>query len=128
MTLLVRDLRGGVSTATTSVSVADLRFPTAQKSGTNFTGTVPAATSRNYTLEHRPSLTAPTWTALSTLMGDGSVRTFTDPYAAGPQQFYRVRLSDPAGAAALPTRTVTSAAKAPPIGAKRFSRGPFRKQ
>jgi len=112
VTLLVRDLRGGVSTAATSITVAELRFLTADKSGATFNGTVPTVTGRNYILERSPSLTSPDWTALSTLAGNGSIRTFTDSTATGPQQFYRVRLSDPAGARSAQTITATSAASA----------------
>jgi len=95
VTLLVRDLRGGVSTLATTITVAELRFLTIEMSAASFSGTVPTVAGRNYTLERSASLTAPGWTPLGTLPGNGAIRTFTDPAATGPQQFYRVRLSVP---------------------------------
>ncbi len=113
VTLLVRDLRGGVSTVASSVTVAELRFLTAEMAGASFTGTVPTVTGRNYILERSPSLAAPTWTPLTTLSGNGSILPFTDSAATGPQQFYRVRLSDPPGAMSPQAITATSPTKAP---------------
>ncbi len=95
VTLLVRDLRGGASTVATSITVAELRFLTIEMNAASFSGSVPTVTGRNYTLERSASLIAPDWAPLSRLPGDGTIRTFTDPAATGPQQFYRVRLVDP---------------------------------
>ncbi len=92
ITLLVRDLRGGVSTITTGVAVAELRILTMDRAGVSFTCTFPTAPGRNYRLERSVSLVAPSWTPLGTLAGDGTVRSLTDTAASGAQSFYRVRL------------------------------------
>ncbi len=95
VTLLVRDLRGGASSAAMSITVADLRFLTTGKTGSVFSGTLPTVIGRNYSFERSASLVLPDWTPLTTLPGNGSIRTFTDSTATDPQQFYRVKLGDP---------------------------------
>lgn len=55
----------------------------------------PLVAGRTYSLEYRTSLTADTWQPLiDTVESDaGSERTITDPAAAGPTKFYRVRVN-----------------------------------
>lgn len=91
VTLLVRDTQGGVSTATRTVTVTELRILNASVSGTDFTLTFPTAINRSYVVERTASLSPAAWVELTALPGDGSVGSVTHPNAGGLQQFYRVR-------------------------------------
>jgi hypothetical protein len=57
---------------------------------------LPLATLRGkrYLLEFKASLLDTQWTWHSLLVGDGSVRSFTDAPGGAPQRFYRVRRID----------------------------------
>jgi alpha-tubulin suppressor-like RCC1 family protein len=46
---------------------------------------------KNYTLEYKTSLSAPNWTGIVTVRGNGAQQLLTDPAAVGLQRFYRVR-------------------------------------
>jgi uncharacterized delta-60 repeat protein len=47
----------------------------------------------NYYLEYKTnSITDSTWTALPSVVGDGTMKTLVDPAAVGPRRFYRVRV------------------------------------
>ncbi len=46
---------------------------------------------KNYALEFKSSLTATSWTTLSTATGNGALIQLSDSAASGPQRFYRVR-------------------------------------
>jgi PKD repeat protein len=91
VSLLVRDTHGGVSTAARTVTVAEFRVLTASVAGADFTLTFPTATNRNYVVERTTTLSPTAWTELTTLPGNGSVRSVTHTNAGGGQQFYRVR-------------------------------------
>jgi PKD repeat protein len=92
VTLLVRDTQGGVSTATRALSVAEFRILSANVSGGDFSLSFSTATNRTYTVERAASLPASGWTVVSSLPGNGSVRSVTHTNAANTQQFYRVRV------------------------------------
>ncbi len=92
VTLLVRDTQGGVSTATRAVSIAEFRILSANISGGDFSLSFSTATNRTYTMERAASLPALGWTVVSSLPGNGSVRSVTHTNAADTQQFYRVRV------------------------------------
>ncbi len=92
VTLLVRDTHGGVGVATRSLSVADFRILSANRTGGDFFLSFPTATNRTYTVERAASLPASSWTPLSTFPGNGSVRSVTHTNAGATQQFYRVRV------------------------------------
>ena len=91
VTLLTRDTQGGVSTASRMVTVAALRILNANVSGPDFTLNFPTATNRTYVIERTTSLSPAAWTELTTLPGNGSVRSVTHTNAGGAQQFYRLR-------------------------------------
>ena len=57
----------------------------------------PRLPDRTYTIEFRPSLSAGQWDPLggTTFADQASIRTVTDPNAAPPPRFYRVRISKP---------------------------------
>jgi hypothetical protein len=46
----------------------------------------------NYSVEYKDSVDAPNWSALSPVVGTGSVMTVLDPAASGPSRIYRVRV------------------------------------
>jgi hypothetical protein len=54
--------------------------------------TVPTSSGVRYVLEWTDSLSGAPWKALSTIVGDGMVKTLTDPSATNSQRFYRVRV------------------------------------
>lgn len=43
-----------------------------------------------YTIQYKDDLNAPTWQTLTTVPGDGTVKSFTDPGPAGSHRFYQV--------------------------------------
>jgi hypothetical protein len=92
VTLLVRDTQGGVSTTSRSVTVTDFAILNALTTGTNFSLSFPTATNRNYTVEQTASLNPTGWNALSSVPGNGSVRTVIKTNAMNVQQFFRVRV------------------------------------
>jgi uncharacterized delta-60 repeat protein len=47
---------------------------------------------KTYVLETQTSITASTWNELSTAVGDGSVKSFTDASATDSVRFYRIRV------------------------------------
>jgi hypothetical protein len=59
-------------------------------SGT-FSVSVATASGKSYQLEYKDSLSDTNWTSLSPSPGDGNVKMLTDPAAAGPRRFYRVK-------------------------------------
>ena len=91
-TLLVRDTHGGVSTAMRTVTVEDFQILSAVMNGVDFTLSFATATNRTYAVERTELLSPPAWNTLTSLPGNGSVRTFAHTNAGGAQQFYRVRV------------------------------------
>ncbi|HEX4646329.1 MAG TPA: hypothetical protein VH598_12055, partial [Verrucomicrobiae bacterium] len=79
---------GGSYTCASAVSAPSLVNP--QVIGGNLTFSIQTAGGHTYTLEYKNSLTDPTWTALQTFNGDGSLKTITNALSAAPQRFYRV--------------------------------------
>ncbi|HEX4645776.1 MAG TPA: S8 family serine peptidase, partial [Verrucomicrobiae bacterium] len=79
---------GGSYTCASAVSAPSLVNP--QVIGGNLTFSIQTAGGHTYTLEYKNSLTDPTWTALQTFNGDGSLKTITNTLSAAPQRFYRV--------------------------------------
>lgn len=92
VTLLARDTQGGVSTASRVVTVEGFSVRIANVSGADFTLNFPTATNRSYVVERTASLNPAAWAELTTLPGDGALRSFTHTNAGGTQQFYRVRV------------------------------------
>ena len=56
------------------------------------TVSVPTQVGYNYTLEFKNSLSDASWTSVITISGTGGTMTLTDPSAAVPKRFYRVRV------------------------------------
>ncbi|MEX0741422.1 MAG: PKD domain-containing protein, partial [Phycisphaeraceae bacterium] len=92
VTLLVRDTQGGVSATSRSVTVADFAILNASTAGTNFSLSFPTATNRSYTVEQTASLNPTGWNTLTSVPGNGSVRTVIKTNATNGQQFLRVRV------------------------------------
>jgi M6 family metalloprotease-like protein len=59
--------------------------------GDRFSLLVQTFAGRNYTLEYKSSLAAPSWTSLPTVRGTGAPQVLSDPAATSPQRFYRIR-------------------------------------
>jgi hypothetical protein len=62
------------------------------KSGNNFTASFQTQSGISYIVEYTDSLTPPAWHILTTIPGDGTVKTFTDTTATTPDRLYRVRV------------------------------------
>ncbi len=56
-----------------------------------FSGVLQTLYRRSYAFDYKGSLAGPTWTALSTNVGNGALRPMSDTNAAAAQGFYRVR-------------------------------------
>ena len=61
------------------------------RKGHQFSALVQTLSTKNYALESKDSLAATNWTAVCTNSGNGALTILTDPAAAGPQRFYRMR-------------------------------------
>jgi hypothetical protein len=48
----------------------------------------------SYTVQYKDAIEAPMWSTLTTIMGDGTLKTFTDPGPVSPtgNRFYRLSL------------------------------------
>ncbi|MGI8605416.1 MAG: FG-GAP-like repeat-containing protein [Verrucomicrobiales bacterium] len=93
VTLLVRDLRGGVATASRTVAVADLAFLSTAFEGGRFAGTFPSAADRTYVIDSSNSLEPASWAEIARFPGTGSTLSFTDPAAvSSSRKFFRLRL------------------------------------
>jgi len=64
--------------------------PSAAKSGNNINISFPTQAGGNYRVFYRTNLTAGNWILLTSVPGDGTVKTVTDPGSAGNQRFYKV--------------------------------------
>jgi hypothetical protein len=56
-----------------------------------FSALVQTLSPKTYALEYKDSLSATTWTSLSTNAGNGALRVLTDPATTTSQRFYRMR-------------------------------------
>ncbi len=86
MGALRESLRGPIS-QTASASI--LQF--ARDEGT-FRLSMSTSSGRTYVLEYKNSLTDSAWKVLTSVPGDGTVKTLADPTATASQRFYRVRV------------------------------------
>jgi photosystem II stability/assembly factor-like uncharacterized protein len=57
--------------------------------GKSFSVSFDTVAGANYLLEYKNTLPDPLWQVLATVVGDGSVKTFTDTNSPGPMRFYR---------------------------------------
>ena len=57
-----------------------------------FSGSFQTQAGFSYVVQYKDNITSPTWQVLTTIPGDGTVKTFTDPGPAVPQRFYRVSI------------------------------------
>ena len=55
-----------------------------------FGGAIQTQSGTTYTVQYKNDLNAVSWSTLTTIIGDGTVKTFTDPGPAVPQRFYRI--------------------------------------
>ena len=62
---------------------------TGSVSSDTFTGTFKTLSDTTYRVEFKANLDDPEWSPLTTINGDGTVQSFTDP-VADPRRFYRV--------------------------------------
>ena len=62
----------------------------AARSGNNVNITFQTQAGANYRVFYRTNLTTGNWTLLSTVPGDGTVKSASDSSAAGSQRFYKV--------------------------------------
>lgn len=60
--------------------------------GTEFRAFAPTLTGKSYTLESRTSLNDSVWSTVSSLPGDGTVKSFVDQSSRTQQRFYRLRV------------------------------------
>ena len=69
-------------------------IPCSVSTGRAFSVSLPTVRGKTYYLEFKLSLSAPEWTTLSAVFGDGTVKILTDLDAPAPQRFYQVRVED----------------------------------
>jgi hypothetical protein len=58
-----------------------------------FTVSFPTISGKSYVLEYKNSLNDPAWTPISSLIGNGAIRSLTDPSATPASRLYRVSQS-----------------------------------
>ncbi len=95
VTFTATDAGGSNSTCQITITVVVVKPQIIASSlsfgGTSFSGSFQTANGVNYAVEYKNDLSAPTWTLLTTIVGDGTVKTFTDPGPLPPVRFYQVR-------------------------------------
>lgn len=62
-----------------------------QKTGNNAVLSFPTVNGSSYAVKYKSALTDASWQTLTTVTGDGSTKTVTDP-ATNPQRFYRLEI------------------------------------
>jgi hypothetical protein len=93
VTCAIMDRSGNRNTCSFDVTVIDAN-PGAISALTASGGirmSIPTQAGVQYQVEYKNSLDEPTWQPLTTLLGDGTVMTVTDPEPADLMRFYRVR-------------------------------------
>ena len=60
------------------------------RAGTNFVFSLQTEPGKNYTVNYAGSLAATNWPTLTTIGGDGTVKTVTNSVSGGTQRFYRL--------------------------------------
>jgi uncharacterized repeat protein (TIGR01451 family) len=55
-----------------------------------FGGAIQTQNGTTYTVQYKDDLNAVNWSTLTTIIGDGSVKTFSDPGPTVPMRFYRI--------------------------------------
>jgi len=56
-----------------------------------FQASVQTVAAKTYFLESAPSVATPTWSPVTSVPGDGTIKELVDPAVAPGQKFYRVR-------------------------------------
>jgi hypothetical protein len=74
----------------TNAPPSGLTLVNAAVTGTQFTFEFDSKTGVSHVVEYKNSLTDPAWQTLTTITGDGTRKTVTDPIAGGTHRFYRV--------------------------------------
>jgi hypothetical protein len=81
-----------------SNSIVPVRFDSSKVAGTNFVMTFRTATGVNgaagptYTIEYKNSLTDASWTPLTTVPGDGSTHSVSNPTSSAAQRLFRLNV------------------------------------
>jgi hypothetical protein len=73
-----------------SGSIVPVRIRSGTFNGPNFLVSFATATGKNYTVQHKPALTNATWQNVSTVAGNGGIKTVTNTGTAS-HRFYRLR-------------------------------------
>ena len=76
------------------LSQAPSLLPCQALTGNTFSVSLPTDRGRTYFLEYKESLSDSAWTTLSSVSGDGTVKTLPDSEATGSQRFYHVRIEE----------------------------------
>jgi uncharacterized repeat protein (TIGR01451 family) len=90
---LETNLANNSATVVTTVNSASSQQPIVNVSytpGGGFTGAIQTQNGITYTVQYKNDLNAPSWSTLTTFIGDGTVKTFNDPAPGVPMRFYRV--------------------------------------
>jgi hypothetical protein len=78
-------------TSASSKPVTELRLSGAIAAMPNFTFQFPTVSGQVYSVQYATSITSTNWTVLtSNLLGDGAMKSFTDPNGTNETRFYRV--------------------------------------
>jgi hypothetical protein len=93
VTLTATDLAGQTSTCQATLTLLPATGPTltsSSYSGGMFSASFATFNGLHYTVAYKDHFSDPTWTTLTVITGDGSVKSFTDPGPLPPTRFYRV--------------------------------------
>ncbi len=93
VTLTATDGEGMTATCQATITVVNVAATVSSPSasGGQFTAGFQSAPGINYVIEYKDNLDDPGWTFLMNIVGDGTVKTFTDLGPLPPNRYYRVR-------------------------------------
>ena len=74
-----------VARAVTSPTFTDFTY-----SGGAFSGTIQTEAGSSYVIQYKNNVDDPTWTTLTTIIGDGTVKPFSDATAPSDHRFYQI--------------------------------------
>jgi len=94
VTFTATDAGGSNSTCQITITVVVVRPQIIGGSisfgGGTFSGSFQTANGVNYNVEYKNDLNAVSWTLLTTIVGDGTIKPFTDPGPLPPMRYYRI--------------------------------------
>jgi uncharacterized delta-60 repeat protein len=82
---------GGFALARYIVS-SSLTLMNPNYNGANFSASFQSENAVTYRIQYKNNLNDPSWTTLTTITGDGTVQSFTDPAPAATGRFYRIEV------------------------------------